>query len=179
MTEFGQCYRVCKWTQEACTKCLKDLGLGQTYDLGEGEGYLQLSLWNLDIDDLLRQKLAASQLDFLTYIYHTGAGYDELTLYTQGQQTLLEDLGERYRFECGDISVPLEYNFEYQPTYDDQPLDAFYDDSFGWSNKLIHNPTRTAALTELVDTINPNLIPNLQKLIKEDWPLYYATDLVT
>lgn len=200
MSEFGCEYRVHGWTQE---DALDFLGRVKGYSvapfaqdpsyytfcqtsaedrddwehvfrLSSGPDFTQISIWNLDVIEMIVDGLMGERRDCLTYVYHTGAGFDELKVYLKGQEVLLEDLGECFAFRCEGVELELAFDYDYRPgSYEP------HDETSGWSNKLHHYPERTLAIEQLAQKMGDaaSLIPGWELLAHKDWPLYYIEGL--
>ncbi len=136
------------------------------FSLDDERGVVSASLWALDAHDLIVEQLNAIKATYLTYLYHTGAGFDELQIVHEGTLCLTEDLGELYQFTAFGVSAELEYDYE-------RP------DEMGRSF-LKPEPLREESLRRLVEMMGgaASLVEGWEPCIEQDLPLYYLPGLL-
>ena len=129
--------------------------------------YTTLELWNLEMHESIVEALDAQKCTYLTYLYHTGAGFDELTVHVEGKLALTEDLGEVYQFTTKGACADLETEYG-------------RDDEQGRTFVKADPPIREAELEKLTDAMGPSavILHGWQGCVSEGLPLYYLPGLI-
>ena len=199
MSEYGHFFRVHGLTEETFLELLQNIpdytiapfsldpsmrtisleGSGgeedgrNTFHLIEDErGHTKMAFFNFELDEILVEVLCEAKKTFVKYGYHTGAGYDELVIYVDGERRLTEDTAEGY-FQCDDTATTIEDDWDYEPSMDpDDPMQ-------GCSNKLLPVEGRLAAIENLANEMGESavIIDGWRYLAANDWPLSYLEGL--
>lgn len=172
-------FTITPFTQEPSILTISRTGSGgeedgrNTFHLFGGEGdYAKIGFMNFDLDSALLAELCKAKKTFIKYGYHTGAGYDELVVYVNGERRLTEDTAEGY-FQCDDVADAIERDWDYEASEDpDDPMQ-------GYTCKLEPISGRVVAIENLTNEMGEAavILDGWRLLAEGDWPLHLLPGL--
>lgn len=114
----------------------------------EHPNLLLFRTWMSNANFEMEQVLSAAGLTFVSYCYHTGAGWDELKLYSRGDERYIENIADEF-ISYGEVSSELK-----------------------WGPGTLQQTALTELSVELGDA--QVLIQGWQECVKEGEPLHTA-----